>query len=111
MRNDYGMRVIDRGRAALERLGHEIDDADPAGSVPPRSRVLCAGLAELAAGVLAALGPREREHDVSDLAASLSLLTKIDDEVIDGLAFHAGTASPREIVREKTEIFLDETRL
>jgi hypothetical protein len=110
MGNDYGMRVIDRGRASLGRLGREIDEADPGGSVLPRSRVLCAGLAELATGVLSVLGPRDREHDVTDLAASLSLLTKIDDEVIDSLEFHGGAASARDFVRKKTEIFLDETR-
>ncbi len=111
MRNDYGMRVIDRGRASLDRLGHEIDEADPGGSVLPRSRVLCAGLAELAAGVLGTLGPLEREPEVTDLAASLSLLTKIDDEVIDSLVFHGGSKTDRESLREKTKNFLNETWL
>ena len=109
MRNDFGKRVIERGANCLSRLEQEIDEADPDGSVPPRSRVLCAGLAELATTVLDAVGPVSEEAAVADLAASLSLLTKIDDEVIDSLAFHGGTATPRRALHDKTKNFLDET--
>jgi hypothetical protein len=109
MRDDYGSRVIERGRASLGRLGRAIDDADPEGLVLPRSRVLCAGLAELAVTVLGALSPVSDEGEVVDLAASLSLLTKIDDEVIDSLSFHGGQSAPRGRVRARTEAFLGVT--
>jgi len=109
MRDDYKQRVIERGRLALERLGSEVDAADPGELVLPRSRVLCAGLAELAGTVLTALGPSRAQDEVATLAAALSLLTKIDDEVIDSLEFHGGESAPRGRVRARTEAFLDVT--
>ncbi len=108
-RLDWTTEVIDEGRACLARLGREIDEADPDGLVLPRSRLLCAGLARLATETAEALGAGSARTDVADLAASISLLTKIDDEVIDSLAFHGGSSSdPRETAR-KTAAFLAPT--
>ncbi|NUO50429.1 MAG: hypothetical protein HOV80_16360, partial [Polyangiaceae bacterium] len=108
-RLDWTTEVMDEGRASLARLGHEIDEADPEGLVLPRSRMLCAGLARLATEVAGALCAGEAKREVADVAASISLLTKIDDEVIDSFAFHGGASGdPGEIAR-KTAAFLAPT--
>ena len=104
-------RLEQAGAAALAVLGPAVDEADPEGRVLPRSRMLCAALGEL--GVLAfnALGGGggEREGEVRLAAAALSLLTKIDDEVIDRRPFHGGMATDRRVVRARTEAFLAPT--
>lgn len=106
---DWTNEILDEGRRSLSRLGAEVAAADPHRSVPPRSRLLCAGLARLATEVGAALGAGAREREVADLAASISLLTKIDDEVIDALAFHGGHLTPRVEVARRTCAFLAPT--
>jgi hypothetical protein len=106
---DWTTEVIDEGRACLARLGREIDDADPQGLVLPRSRLLCAGLARLATEAAEALGAGSARTEVADLAASISLLTKIDDEVIDSFGFHGGASSDPGEVARKTAAFLAPT--
>ncbi|MBL9026029.1 MAG: hypothetical protein JNL21_27805 [Myxococcales bacterium] len=101
--------ILEEGRAALGRLGASIDAADPGRVVLPRSRLLCAGLARLATEVGAALGAGARAVEIADLAASISLLTKIDDEVIDARAFHGGSATDRDELRARTAAFLAPT--
>lgn len=64
-------------------------------SVSARSRMLCAGLACLARACYSALGGAVRIDEVGDAAAMLSLLTKIDDQVIDALEFHGGPLDRR----------------
>lgn len=80
----------------LRPLAALIDGADPARSVSPRSRLLCAGLACLARASYAALGGTRRAHEVGEAAAMLALLTKIDDQVIDDLEFHGGPLARRD---------------
>lgn len=64
-----------------------LDRLDPEGSISPSSRRLCAGL-----GVLARAAGGDARHGLA--GAMLSLLTKLDDQVIDGLPFHAGLSRP-----------------
>ena len=79
----------------LRPLAGLIASADIEGRVSARSRVLCCGLACLARACYGALGGTRQIEAVGEAAAMLSLLTKIDDEVIDALAFHGGTARAR----------------
>jgi hypothetical protein len=97
------------GERHLGVLASELDAADPSKLVRAPSRLLCAALGELAAAGYEALGGRQSRADVALGAAALSLLTKLDDEVIDSLAFHGGPATPRETVRTATRRFLAPT--
>lgn len=106
---DWTNEVLEEGRTSMSRLGAAVDAADPAGLVLPRSRLLCAGLARLAVEVARSLGAGARQREVADLAASISILTKIDDEVIDSRAFHGGMAADRLLVTRKTAAFLAPT--
>lgn len=99
-------RVLSLGTWFLSRCGDDVDRADPDDSVPLRSRVLCAGLSTLA---LCVAPPGDGQDAIAVLAASLSLLTKIDDEVIDARAFHCGFDQDRRALREKTQRFLSVT--
>jgi hypothetical protein len=78
-----------------------LDRLDPGGSISPSSRQLCAGLGVLSQ---AAVGGGA---DVGMAGAMLSLLTKLDDQVIDARAFHEGLT--REAAREKTRRYLAPT--
>ena len=103
--------LLDTARAHLPGLASVIAAADPEGRVTPRSQVLCAGLAVLARSGYAALGGTRHAHAVGDAAAMLSLLTKIDDQVIDALEFHGGPLAardPRELDR-RTRAYLGPT--
>lgn len=102
-------RLHAAGHATLDVLGPRVAAADPEGRVLPRSRLLCAGLGLLGRVAYEALGGRERAAAVTLAAAELSLLTKIDDEVIDRLPFHGGMATDRRVVRARTEAYLAPT--
>lgn len=94
----------------LAALGHAVAAADPSDSVTPRSRTLCAGLAGLARACYAALGGTRQADAVGQAAAMLSLLTKIDDQVIDALGFHGGPrARDRFALEAKTRAYLAPT--
>ncbi|KIG18893.1 hypothetical protein DB30_07229 [Enhygromyxa salina] len=86
----------------LRPIAGLIAAADPDASVSPRSRMLCAGLACLARACYAALGGQLHAEAVGEAAAMLSLLTKIDDQVIDALEFHGGP-----LARDRDPIALD----
>ncbi|EYF04147.1 hypothetical protein [Chondromyces apiculatus] len=110
--NGVRERLRAAGESYLHDLGPGLSAADPEGTVTPRSRMLCASLGQL--GVLAheALGGRRHSatsREVGVAAAALSLLTKIDDEVIDQRAFHGGMTASRRSVRDRTEAFLAPT--
>ena len=94
-----------RALAILGELQPLLDQADPTGLVGPQSRVLCAALSGLASW---AEGPHQAE--VCRLSAMLSLLTKIEDQVIDAMPFHGGPAlrdeAARAALRAKTAAFL-----
>jgi len=114
-------RLLAAGSAALDVLGPRLAAADPENRVAPRSRLLCAALGLLGREAYEALGERarrerrdgrdrrERAAEVMIAAAALSLLTKVDDEVIDRLAFHGGWTTHRRVVRARTEAFLAPT--
>jgi hypothetical protein len=108
-------RLLAAGGAYLDVLGPAVSAADPEGRVAPRSRLLCAALGLLGVAAyqaLAAEAPersRRSEAEVGLAAAALSLLTKVDDEVIDRLGFHGGMATDRRAVRQRTEAFLAPT--
>jgi hypothetical protein len=87
--------LLDTAVRHLGPLASLLDAADPHASVSARSRMLCAGLACLARSCYLALGGRTRIDEVGEAAAMLSLLTKIDDQVIDALEFHGGPLDPR----------------
>ncbi|AKT41936.1 hypothetical protein [Chondromyces crocatus] len=106
---DWRGRLLAAGDAYLKVLGPSLSAADPEGSVTPRSRLLCAALGQLAVLAYEALGGKAHAEQVGLTAASLSLLTKIDDEVIDRHEFHGGMNARRRMVRAKTEAFLAPT--
>ena len=97
-------QMIAVAREQLADFGPLIERADPRASVSPRSRMLCAGLAGLARACLRGLAPEPDAIDptlareVGEAAAMLSLLTKIDDQVIDALDFHGGPTRRRDPV-------------
>jgi len=102
-----GARPARAGRERLARLATSITTGDPAGLVPLRSRLLCATLGDLATACYAGLGGTSRAREVGDAAALLSLLTKIDDQVIDSPAFHGGLSPAAAAAR--TRAFLAPT--
>jgi len=95
------------GQRCLSALMPGVDRADPGGTITPRSRLLCAALGQLAIEAFDALGGED--EDVATAAAALALLTKLDDQVIDGLAFHGGHATDRAELARRTRTYLDPT--
>lgn len=77
-------------RRTLARYDPLVDRACERAPVPGRSRLLCAALGVLAQDAGRALGASSSLPAVTEAAALLSLLTKVDDEVIDAAAFHGG---------------------
>lgn len=104
-----GDRLLATGASVLEQLGEALDEADPSGSIQPASRLLCAGLAELAGCLWRARRSDPPPADVLEAAALLSLLTKLDDQVIDGLSFHGGVGTDRGELRRRTDAYLAPT--
>ena len=102
----YAPAVIAAGERWLAELGPVVDAADPGGRVAPSSRLLCAGLGELGAITHRALGGEQHAEAVSRAGAMLSLLTKVDDQIIDAPDFHGGDR--RDLVR-RTRAFLAPT--
>ena len=102
-------RLLATGQSCLTDLAPLVQRADPHGLVTPRSRLLCAALSQLSLECYgSAVGPR-REAEVKRAAAMLALLTKIDDQVIDGPGFHGGTATDRTELRARTRDYLQPT--
>ncbi len=102
-------RLLRTGREQLHRLAGAVDAADPRSTVSPRSRLLCAGLAELARVTHAAVGGDPGRALAMRAASLLSLLTKLDDQVIDGPAFHGGHRTDRGTLRRRTRTYLAPT--
>jgi hypothetical protein len=105
----WGRRLWAVGSRQGEALRRLVDAADPEGLVLPRNRLLCTGLSLLSTEAYRALGGSEREAEVERAGALLSLLTKIDDQVIDGAAFHGAGAPPRDEVEERVLRYLAPT--
>lgn len=126
----WDARLDEAGRRLAAPWSRFVDAADVGGLVLPRSRWLCAALGELAGVTFDALasdparaernlppGPGRKEADalsagdlrarVTHAAAGLSLLTKVDDQQIDGRDFHG--LFPRGELRERTRAHLAPT--
>lgn len=104
-------RLASRGKKTLSLVDDLLDRADRRAPVSARSRLLCAGLGVLAEDAYTALGGDSRREEIGHAAALLSLLTKVDDEVIDARRFHRGplrTATHDEL-REGTRAYLAPT--
>lgn len=106
---DWTSDLVAAGDGYLAELGPAVGAADPEARVEPRSRVLCAALGLLGVITLRALGGGASAAAVGRAAAMLSLLTKIDDQVIDARAFHGGAATDRAELRARTRAFLAPT--
>jgi hypothetical protein len=102
-------RLLHTGTAQMAELGPMTDAADPDGTVSLRSRLLCAGLSELGSATYAALGGARHGNQVARAASLLSLLTKIDDQVIDSRTFHGGWRTDRDTLRDRTRRWLAPT--
>ena len=86
--------------------------ADPERRVSDRNVHLCAALGVLSEECLRALAPLPLPAEAAAVAragALLSLLTKVDDQVIDALDFHGGPHTPRGVVRARTRAWLAPT--
>lgn len=105
---DWTSRLSAAGRRVLDEIEPLVSASDRDRPVSARSRLLCAGLCELALTCHEALGGREPER-VARAAALLSLLTKVDDEVIDHFTFHGGHEADRPALRSKTRAYLAPT--
>ncbi len=76
------------GQAHLPSLLSLLKEADPEGSISGQSRLLCTSLCALARACYVEVGGERYLDAVGRTAALLSLLTKLDDQVIDALGFH-----------------------
>lgn len=109
MLSHWESRLLHRGQRQLGALGDTVRCADPDGLIAPRSALLCCALSELALCVYRALGGEAHAQEVAQTASLLSLLTKLDDQIIDSLSFHGGAGVDREILARKTSDFLAPT--
>lgn len=96
------------------QLGAELSPlvlaADPHRRVLSRNLHLCAALGALSQACHDALSTDPAHRDaVGRAGALLSLLTKVDDQVIDGQSFHGGWRTPRAVVRARTRAHLRPT--
>lgn len=87
-------RLISSGERLLVETAPLLRAADPRETVTPQSRLLCAALGLLGQECYAGLGGVKHSAAVGRASALLSLLTKIDDQVIDSAAFHGGRGLP-----------------
>jgi|HubBroStandDraft_6_1064221.scaffolds.fasta_scaffold145989_2 hypothetical protein len=106
---DLEPELLAAGDRFLAAIGPALDDADVGGRVSAGSRLLCAAIGLLGVETYRALGGRGREDEVGRASAMLSLLTKIDDQVIDAPAFHGGASTPRDELRGRVRAFLAPT--
>jgi hypothetical protein len=107
MASSRAEEVIAAGDRWLAALEPALDAADPEGRVSPQSRLLCAGLGLLGSAAHRALGGEARAEEVGRAGAMLSLLTKIDDQIIDAPSFHGRL--DREALPAATRAFLAPT--
>lgn len=102
-------RLVSAGTAYLEEIEPLVAAADPEGRVAPRSRRLCGALGLLSRVTYEGLGGRRHAGEVGVAGAALSLLTKVDDEVIDSPGFHGGMETDRRALRARTAAYLGPT--
>lgn len=92
-------RLLSGASASLRAWDGLVGPANADGRVSARSLTLCAGLGELSAGCCEALGGGARASEVRAAGAGLSLLTKLDDQVIDHPGFHGRGMEARALRR------------
>ena len=110
MDQDISDALLKTGHRMYRRLYPIVEPADPGHRLRPDSRELCCGLGLLSASCCAALGGTEEQVSAAERAgALLALLTKIDDEVIDGYSFHGGRGESRTVLRCRTRSYLQPT--
>ncbi|MFO0759756.1 MAG: hypothetical protein U0359_24930 [Byssovorax sp.] len=107
--NRFATDLRQAGERWLADLGPALSAADPEGRIAPRVRLLSAGLGVLSQLTYQALGGSRASAEVGRAGAELALLTKIDDQVVDGLAFHGGASTDRDELRRKTRAYLAPT--
>ena len=106
----HSQRLLEVGARLATPLRGEVEAADLVDRVQPRHIHLCAALGWLAEAAALALGARPlHARQAGHAAAMLSLLTKIDDQVIDHPTFHGGTPTDRATLRRRTAAFLQPT--
>ncbi len=113
MMHPWHQQLLQTGHQLSAQLDPLVSAADPLARVSRRSRHLCAALGALSASCLEALSaapihPALRAQ-VAEAGALLSLLTKIDDQVIDSLEFHGGWRTERGVLRARTRAWLQPT--
>jgi hypothetical protein len=107
--SSWEQELLVSGDYFLGELEELVTAADPDQLVGPKPRYLCAALGLLSQVCYDALGGVKERRGVGRVGALLSLLTKIDDQVIDDLGFHCGTAYSYEDVADRTRAYLDPT--
>lgn len=106
----HHVTLMETGQRLGRSLAPAVATADLHGRVSPANVHLCAALGALAVQCARALGATDADADrAGQAAATLSLVTKIDDQVIDGLQFHGGPDSPRGDLAQRCRGFLDAT--
>ncbi len=101
--------IFSVGEALFPSILPLLEEADPEGTISAQSRKLCASLGALAQACYAELGGVVHQEAVGRAAALLSLLTKLDDQVIDGLGFHGRLHSDRVSVEARVRAYLAPT--
>lgn len=97
------------GSRYLEELQLLISQGDPKSLVSSKPKFLCCALAQLSLLSYESLGGSTKKGAVGRAGAMLAILTKIDDQVIDGLPFHGGQRDSFERIRQKTRDYLAPT--
>ena len=105
----WDRELLNTGTLFLSEMNQFVDQADPRTLVKERPKFLCAALGLLSQISYDALGGQSRRHEVGRAGALLSLLTKIDDQVIDSPDFHGGCALSFEEAQQKTRDYLAPT--
>lgn len=106
---DWHRDLFLTGSRYLEELQLLINQGDPQSLVHSKPKFLCCALAQLSLLCYESLGGRAHMGPVGRAGAMLAILTKIDDQVIDGLPFHGGRSGSFKQVRQKTKDYLAPT--
>lgn len=105
----WHQQLIQTGSQFLGELRDIITLADPQSTVKSNPKFLCCALGLLGQVTYDALGGHALRDEVGRAGALLSILTKIDDQVIDDLTFHKGSGLSFEYARIKTQRYLAPT--
>ena len=105
----WHQRLFATGQCYYQELDSEVSSADTANRVKGSSRFMFAAFGQLARSCYCSLGGKLYVHEVGRAAAMLSLLTKIDDQKIDDLAFHGWFVRDQEGVISRVRDYLAAT--